>query len=557
MAAEILIVGAGPNGLFAAHELVRHGLEPRIIDKKEGPSIHSKALGVHIRTQELWARSGLLEEALAHGRKLYGMNMYAGGKRIAHIDMGELDTPYPHVLVLPQSETEKMLVGRLALAGIRVEWQVECTGIAGSADGVTATLKHADGAEERAGAKWLLGCDGAHSTVREALGVPYQGENLDTTFTFADLPLVWDMDPNEGHNFFGEEGVLLCLGMPREGWWRIIASLPAGAAPPELSGGYFETLIRDRAGKAAVAGEPEWMTHFGLRQRRARHYRRGRVFLMGDSAHCHSPLGGQGMNTGMQDVANLVWKLVLVAKGVGRSELLDSYGIEREPVADDLLVETASNTRLANIRGTLPQAIRNSVVSFASSLEVVRQRLARSLSKLSVEYRKSPLVAEDRTSLLGAQVGGDRSVEHPSFGDVRDFGAAPRAGDRLPPASFGPEGAERALWSCLHATRSNLLLFDGMAATEAGYVNLSEIARAVRAGYGEHLEVHVVTPTAECPAALDWDGSLLADPGARLHDCFGAGAECLYLIRPDLYVGYRAQPADKEKLLAYLRRIFI
>jgi hypothetical protein len=258
----------------------------------------------------------------------------------------------------------------------------------------------------------------------------------------------------------------------------------------------------------------------------------------------HSPVGGQGLNTGIQDALNLGWKLALVCGGWSLPSLLDSYHAERHGVGRALLQSTELATRVGTLRHPVARALRDTLARFLSSLEVVQARIVRSVAELDLAYRKSPIVGEKRTALFGARLGADDSAEEPTLAAVRSFAAAPAAGERAP--DVPP----------IDGKRHTLLLFDGRAPTDEGYRKLAGIAATVARRYGRLVAVHVVVPTAERPAALDWDGSVIFDVEGELEDRFGALAECLYLIRPDLYVGFRSQPADREALLEHLATIF-
>jgi len=270
-------------------------------------------------------------------------------------------------------------------------------------------------------------------------------------------------------------------------------------------------------------------------------------------------VGGQGMNLGVQDAYNLAWKLALVTRGAGRPILLDSYQAERHPIAAATISGTDLATRVVTLRNPVAQALRNQLASFLSSLEVVQHRLTRAVSGLILNYRRSPIVAEYRAGLLDTVMGGPAAAETPRVSDWRDFGAAPAAGDHAPDGTvFLPTSdAPVRLSEVLQTPRHTLLLFDGRAATAAGYRNLAEIARRVGDSYRDLVATHIVVPRDAPPQGLAWDGSVLLDPEGDLHHRYGAGSESLYLIRPDGYVGYRSQPADGDRLFAYLDSILI
>lgn len=553
---DVLITGAGPTGLLAAVDLYRHGLKPRVVEKHDGPSVHSKALAVQARSLELLEDLGLAEQATAAGNVVHGFNMYATGQRIVHLTLDELDSPFPYLLVLPQSDTERLLGGALEKLGGAVQWQHEVTHVEQDERGVTATIRGPDGSEEICRARWMVACEGAHSLTRELMNVPYEGEDIDAHFCFIDATVDWVGGSDEGHIFFHPDGLLAWIPLPERDRWRIIATM--AEAPPKDDVGIelFARLAKERMHVEAKITESFWSASFTIRQRKIASYRKGRVFFAGDSAHCHSPVGGQGLNTGLQDAYNLAWKLALVERGVGRDTLLESYDAERAPIAKALLAGTGNATKVATLRHPVGQQLRNSVAGFLSSLDVVQQRLTRNVGELNLGYRHSPIVGQDRGSLLMSNVTADRTTEKASVADWLDFGSGPHPGDRAPDAEvIGADGVVR-LYPLLHDTKHTLLLFDGHAATAAGYDNLEAIAAAMEARFSHVVSTHVVIPKPARREGLLASCSVLLDPDGHLHHRYGAGAECLYLIRPDIYVGYRCQPAQLDKLDAYLKTIF-
>lgn len=561
MAAEspdVLVIGAGPTGLFMASELVRHGATVRIIDKNPEPSDKSKALAIHARTLEIFDNAGIADRFLEAGHKVYGMSVFAGGKRIIHVTTDELDSPYPFILILPQHDTELLLMERLASLGAHVERNVSLTELHEDESGVRATLVDHAGTASTCRASWVIGCDGAHSTVRRIVGIEYKGVDLENPFAFIDARIEWDKPDDEGVSFFSPDGVLAAIPVPRLGasYWRLIAGMETSSLPEELTVEFFERLIRERADMQCKLTDPLWMTTFSVRQRKVESYRKGRVFLAGDAAHCHSPVGGQGMNTGLQDAHNLAWKLGLVIRGKGRPELLDSYTLEREPIAAAILQGTERGTRAVALRNPVAQAVRNQVARFLLSFETVQQRMASSISEITIDYRKSPIVAEDRQSIFQLDLIANERKETPSLGQWREFAAGPQAGSRAPDVELAPASMIKRLFELLRSTRHTLLLFDGMAATQEGYENLGTIARHITERYGDFIDVHVIVPREAKPEVLAWDGSTILDPDHAVHQRYGASAECLYLIRPDGYIGFRAQPADVAKLRDYLESIF-
>jgi 2-polyprenyl-6-methoxyphenol hydroxylase-like FAD-dependent oxidoreductase len=542
----VLVVGAGPVGLTMACELRRHGVACRVVERLDVPTDKSKALGVHARTLECLTFAGIADRFVAAGNKMHGTNVYADGKRVAHVSFDDIASRYPYVLLLAQNETERLLAERLAELGGAVERGTELTGFTQDDDCVTATLARAGGKAETARFAWVVGCDGAHSAVRKSLGLPFEGVPYEESFALGDLRVDWSVPDDEVHAYLSAEGGVVCFPFGRDGRWRVIAECDAKEPTVED----FERLLRARGAPSAKLSEPRWLASFRIHRRIVPRYRSGRAFVAGDAAHIHSPIGGQGMNTGMQDAINLAWKIALVQTGAASPRLLDSYDTERRPVAAQTLSGTDMATRALTLRNPVAREIRDRVMTLLSGLELVQRRMLTTASEIGVGYRSSPIVAERRAPLGRATVG-KRVGEQPTVGDWLDFGAGPRAGDRVPDVAV--EG-ERCLFDLLCHTKHTLLLFDGAAATPEGYRSLAAIARRVGERRSPGIDAWIVVPRAERPRELAEERVVL-DPQGALHACFGAGAECLYLVRPDGYVGFRSQPADGEALEAYLTRL--
>src|ERR1700761_3002996 len=340
MKLDVLIAGAGPVGLTMAMELARYGLSVRIVDKNEHRTDKSKAIVVWPRTLELLDRVGpeVTERFIHIGLKATSTNMFSGDQQIAHIDLSTVDSPYKFVLLIQQSETERLLEEQLATFGVNVERQVQLEGFVQSADGVTCNLDYSDGRQETVEADWLIGCDGAHSTVRHTLAKTFEGSTLLNDWILADLHIAGLDGPPAISIHWHVDGVLALfpLGGTR---YRLIAD--AGSSTSTTIGEHqtptlaqVQQILITRGPKGVAGSEPVWLSNFTINERKVADYRTGRVFLAGDAAHVHSPAGGQGMNTGMHDAFNLAWKLSLVSRRMHDSELLlTSYNAERGAVA--------------------------------------------------------------------------------------------------------------------------------------------------------------------------------------------------------------------------------
>ncbi len=413
----VLIVGAGPTGLALALSLARQGLACRIVDGNAAPAEHSRALAVLPRTLECLQLLGVAPEFLARGVKVNGFELYHAGRRLAGLDMGGVDSRYNYLLSIEQSETERILLAAVAAAGIDVEREVELTGFVSDDAGVHAHLRRASGAAETVECDWLAGCDGAHSIVRHGLGLAFEGAAYEDDLRLADCRIDWSLAPDRGRAFLRPDGPVAAIPLPG-GLWRLIAFAPEGA-PAEPTLGWFAERLRGVAPAGTSLSDPGWLARFRIHRRMAPRYRVGRVFLAGDAAHIHSPIGGQGMNTGIMDAVNLGWKLAEVARGAPDA-LLDTYQAERHPVAAQVLRFTDRATRQVSDTGPFSFRLRLVLAPLVLASRTVQTRLATAFSHLSVTYR-------------GAAVGPGGGARMIDAGLVAPDGAAVRVHDLLLP----------------------------------------------------------------------------------------------------------------------------
>ena len=363
MTRPVLVVGAGPVGMTMASELKRYGVPVRIIDKAAARTDKSKALVLWSRTLELLNRGGGADPFIDAGFKALVVNFIAGDKTIGRVNMETIQSPFAYALMIPQSETERLLDERLNRLGITVERQVELISFKAGADGVEAVLRHADGREENPSTDWLLGCDGAHSAVRHGLAAPFTGETMNSDWMLADTHMTgYPFPDNEAAIYWHRDGVFVIFPIS-PGRYRILADLPptgvAQSPSPTLE--QVQSLVDRRGPSGLRCFDPIWLAGFRINGRKVANYRYGRVFLSGDAAHVHSPAGGQGMNTGMQDAFNLSWKLAMVIRGMCGEQLLDSYSPERSAVGDEVLKSAARLTTIGTTRNIVAQTIRNIV----------------------------------------------------------------------------------------------------------------------------------------------------------------------------------------------------
>jgi 2-polyprenyl-6-methoxyphenol hydroxylase-like FAD-dependent oxidoreductase len=408
MQSTVLVVGAGPVGLTMAAELARYGVPTRIVEKAPQRTDKSKALVLWARTLELLDRAGCGSKFVEAGLKVRAANIIAEGRQVAHIRLDEIQTPHPYGLMLPQCDTERLLDEHLNACGVRVERQVELVEFTPAADRVTATLRHADGHHETLDVPWMIGCDGAHSAVRHGLRMSFEGETLVSDWILADTHLTGLSNADEVNTFWHSEGVLVVFPIS-PGRFRVIADVGEAHSderPPDPTLAEVQAIIDQRGPGGIRISSPIWLASFRINERKVTDYRSSRVFLAGDAAHVHSPAGGQGMNTGMQDACNLAWKLALVHRGLAAEEpLLASYSIERSAVGQQVLKDAGNVTRLATLRGGIAQAVRNHVASFVFGLSPVLDALAKKASELAIGYPKSPLTLPARHGISGPAPG--------------------------------------------------------------------------------------------------------------------------------------------------------
>ncbi|GAA4715059.1 FAD-dependent monooxygenase [Promicromonospora umidemergens] len=519
---DVLIVGAGPTGLTLAAELCSRGVSFRIVDRAPDAVHESRALAIQARTLEVLAPLGISPELVAAGDPATVLLIHSA-KRTTEVRLfeeGLKETAYPFLLFLSQAKTERILLERLADSGMRVERDAELLRLSQAASYVTCTVRTTHG-EADIRARYVVGCDGAHSAVRHAAGIGFSGTAFPQNFVIADLEAD-GLEAGRLHAYVGEPGMVFFFPLGSPAPWRLLAMVPKHDATAELTVTSVQAIVHQYTRDPLVLHDPAWLTGFSVQSRRADRFRAGRVFLAGDAAHIHSPAGAQGMNTGIQDAVNLGWKLAMVCHGLAPAGLLDSYERERLPVAGAVLRMTNRAFRVATSSNPVLRYVRPRVAAAAAPAvlrsTVVRKVGFRVISQLSIRYRNSPLSAEGRPRLRHG----------------------PHAGDRFPDAPVTVDGVRSTLHASLSATRFDVLL----------------------CGPGDSW-------TGRAPAD-EWPGfrlarlsateapGVLTDPTGQALRRLGLGTQdtAHYLIRPDGYIGYRARGTDLGGLRAYLRSLF-
>lgn len=503
---KVIIIGAGPVGLTIAIELYRYGIPFRIIDKNEGPVTTSNALGIHVRTLEIWDMMGIADSAINAGKKIIAANMFANNQRIAHIEFKDLVTKYPFLLSLPQSETEKILTDYLEKNNVFIERKTELVSFEQNSSEIQVTLSK-NGQIEKATFSWLVACDGSHSAVRDKLKLNFIGEDLKQHFIMSDIQIETKLDPNELYTFFAEDGPVAIFPFLHNRC-RLICEVTNDpklhdTKSPQLED--FIAIVKKRCPSDIKLSNPAWISAFWICSRMLEQYHHNRIFFAGDAAHVHSPVSGQGMNTGIQDAFNLAWKLAYVINNKAKPELLNSYQLERHEIAKHVLVQTKAATKMVTLKNKFLQKLRNFALKRLLKKPQNRLKMVLQMSELQVNYRNGPLSVNDG-----------------------EFHSGPKAGERAPYVD--------GLFEKLTGTKFHLLLFS----SDTFYENLNGIKQHITKNYNDTIEVHQINKE-------DFNG--------LAHLNYGANQSCLYLIRPDNYITYRSIPADLSKLQIYLQNL--
>jgi 2-polyprenyl-6-methoxyphenol hydroxylase-like FAD-dependent oxidoreductase len=386
---EVLIVGAGPVGLFLANECARRGLSYRIIEAQASQSTHSKALAIFPRTLEVFDMAGLVTPFMDAANRVTSISVVAHQHPLAQLRFEPEGTPYPFIAMVPQNVTEALLVQHLESTGGAVEYGTKLLSADALGDGALAHVD-LDGKTLDIEASFVVGCDGAHSAVRRLMGSPFEGGEYQASFMLADVETNDDLPADQMQICPHESGPLAIFPMSASRR-RIVATVDEqeGEAPS------LELVRRLLAGRGPAGIEAlglHWSSYFRIHHRQVASLRAGRFFIAGDAAHIHSPFGGQGMNTGLQDVWNLVWKLDLAARGRAREALLDSYTAERLPVIKQVMEGTDLLTKAMGTPNKLAQTLRDLLIPAASHLPPFTHAFVSRLSGLGIAYQGSAIV---------------------------------------------------------------------------------------------------------------------------------------------------------------------
>ncbi len=520
---DVLVVGAGPVGLFCANELQRHGLRCRIIDKKDSLSEHSKALGIHIRTLDVLEHSGLIHEVLTQGHPVHGVVFKSNGKTLMTATFDGIEATRHFLIDLPQNKTEAILNEHLKAKGIHVEWACELTHISQTYSGICATVSKPDYKIELLNADWVIACDGAHSTVRHLLDIPFEGAAYSQKWWLADVYINWSLPDDFMFIYVNEHGPMACFPMGNKRY-RLVLSAPADIeGTPNLQQVQDEFNLRST--DPGALSNTVWLNAFSISHRQIINYRYDRIFFAGDAAHIHSPMGGQGLNTGMQDVYNLVWKLALAHRKQANSDILETYNSERYPVGRAVLEKTDKMTRMMLIKNPLLIALRNWFIHFVSYFKGIKVKMAKELAELNISYAKSEisLQSRGRTPLISGQY-------IPLFYLSR------------------PDGSTISSIELLEGKKYHLLVFLGINLRKQDV--LKKLIKELNDNYHFIMDVHFINTSAGQVAEY-------LDKDYLAHKQLGMLRSGIIVVRPDNYTCIVQTPMRFKSVQQYFKQWFL
>ena len=509
---DVVIIGAGPTGLSLACQLVRYGCDFVIVEKNESITRYSKALGVHARTLEIYEQIGLAQKAIDQGAIAGKGRLLVGGEVRGELDfsnIGQGMSAYPYVLLLEQSKNERLLYQYLQSHRKEVLWKTELETFSQTDSGVTARVKTADGASQNIEAKYLVGCDGAKSPTRNALGLEFGGSTFERMFYVADAQVDWNLSHDALHICLAKDSFVVFFPLKGEKRYRIVGVFPEEFAKEEGDILYeeIEQRIKEEAQLQLDIYDVEWFSTYKVHTRHVSKFSEGRCFLAGDAAHIHSPAGAQGMNTGIQDGYNLAWKMALMVQGKAHAKLLDTYNEERLENAKNLLQTTDRMFQFAAGSEWLLAFLRTnvlpSVAKYILSLETVKKFIFPLLSQIGINYRHSSLSRH-----------------------ARDENFNVKAGDRMP--YFVADG--KNIYERLHQPKFHWLVFSNAQS------DVQALKTELESQYAAWVDFNAIS----------------VDP--QVAEAFGTDKSFSVLLRPDNYVGFISTATSSHEVSAYLEK---
>jgi 2-polyprenyl-6-methoxyphenol hydroxylase-like FAD-dependent oxidoreductase len=512
---DVLIVGAGPTGLMMACQLLRSNVKFRIIDKNSSPAHESRALVIHPKSMELFQNLGISEVFQKAAKRSIGVQVVVHDKVKVDLDfrnIGIETTPFPSIYFLSQAETERILTEHLEKHGVAVERGIELASFQQTSEGIAGQVfesAHLEYSDFRC--HFLVGCDGAHSKVRHILGLPFEGAPYEQEFLLADLELKWPFAHDKLSLFLGSKGIMAHFPLTDQ-ISRLIISANKRKSEEQPTLPEIQDAIQDFVSVPFQVSNPVWLSRFHLHHRIVPTYQKGHAFLAGDAAHIHSPVGGQGMNTGLQDAANLAWKLILVLKGIAPESLLETYSQEREPVGRKLIhttdrmftAVTNSHPWIIHLRDWFfPQAMKM-ILSSAQA----RKRAFHFVSQLAIHYHENMFIKDTENS------GSDHHW----------------AGKRAPFA----ETAQGSLFELMKGAKFQILLFNNPDGNGSELQDIGLLYRGL-------VQIHSFQEN---------------NQNAELFKRYSIQGPAVFLVRPDGYIAFHSKGPGLSKLKEFLQNIF-
>ena len=529
---RVLIVGAGPSGLMMALCLKEYGVHATIIDKKSSITMDSKAIGMQARTLEVFKDLGLAHDFVESGTLMSKMYFYKGSKLLGLASFSWLDTAFAFILGISQATTESKLEQALAAKGVHVKWNTTLEQLQEMEDKVFVTLNK-DGAISSELFDYVIGCDGIHSKVREEIGISFKGMKEPENFAIADVEMAQELNKKGILAFIAEDDSGLVLLFPLQAHrTRIVINrclLPQGEKP-SLS--YLQDIIEQRTQLKVHLKNLYWSSVFNIQYKKASQFSKGNCFLVGDAAHVHSPVGAQGMNTGLQDAYNLAWKLAMVMKKQASSQLLQTYHEERHQNAVELLRMTKMMSHLTLARSKIICKLRPLILKMLLQKRSFNRWITRKISQLGNHYRKSSL---------------SRASGGFSFGS-KSKKIALQAGDRLLDSTINPNQKASSLLDWVQGPHFSILIYTTH--IKSSEKQIRQLDFLLNAKYPE-IALFVITMQNEPCELADFSGKI-ATCASAVFEKYCQGLYTLYVLRPDKYVGYIQQRYHQKSLENYL-----
>ena len=516
---DVLIIGADPTGLTVAIELARRNVNVRIIEQRNQPSTRSKALVVQARTLECLDILGVAEELIQRGYTSPGIDFSADAQKPLRVNMYGLDTGFPYILILPQAQTEAILERRLNQLGVKVERNSSLTHFLETETGVCATVEYQDCSQTDIEAKYLVGADGSRSTVREGLGLPFEGSPYSWTAFLGDVHMEGHYTEGETEQHSNDRGLASIVPFD-DGSHRIVTidrKYQNQRKKRKLDLKELQESISAILEKPVVLSQPKWLSCWDSGLRLAPRYQVGRVFIAGDAAHTHSPFGGQGMNTGIQDAFNLGWKLAFAVKGELPQTLLNTYDTERYKIGEQNLRTGDFLLRSLLLRQRWLRQMRELIFRIFIPLPFVQRKVAQNLSGLGVSY---------------------------------DTGVGKLAGKRIPDMELMSADRERVrLYQLLRFPGYTLILFINPNQVQS---TVKQIDQILNSG-DEMLKVHLILNHG-LPQLHDFKASTLVDYRGDFETKLGAKTGRIFLVRPDAYIAFDINVLDTSTFEKQLKQ---